>query len=92
MPAVRSLIGAHRRGDAASLRSLAVALARSLSDTPELPEDPVAHVDAVDTRGAEAVGTWQEVRAARDHGDLTNAEYEYLAAAVEALTQEEHDD
>lgn len=86
---VSSLIAAHRHGDAESLQALAAALAAVLAPVPELPVDPVEHLDAADVRGAGAEGSWQEVRAARDHGDLTGAEYEYLAAAVDALTQEE---
>ena len=91
MPSIPSLIAAHRRGDAESLQALGLALARGLRDTPDLPLDPVEVWDEVDTRGAEAAGTWQEVRAARDYGELTEAEYDYLSAAVEALTQEEQE-
>jgi hypothetical protein len=86
---VRSLIAAHQSGDATSLKALAVALAATLRDTPEPPTDPVELEGWVETRGYDEPGTWQEVRAARDFGDLTDAEYEYLAAAVEALTQED---
>jgi hypothetical protein len=89
MAAVRSLIGAHEHGSERSLTALAVALAAVLADTPEMPTDPVELWSAVEDHGAEAPGTWQEVRAARDFGDLTVAEYDYLAAAVEALTQED---
>ena len=89
MPAVRSLIAAHRHGDAGSLKALAVALAAELRDTPETPVDPVELYERVETNNHETAGTWQEVRAARDFGDLTPAEYDYLAAAVEALTQED---
>jgi len=92
MPSVSSLIAAHERGNAGSLRALAVALAATVEDVDPLPLDPVEHEDAVDTRGAEQAGTWQEVRAARDYGDLTPSEYEYLLAAVDALTEGEHDD
>jgi hypothetical protein len=92
---VRSLIAAHKSGDQKSLRALAVTLATVLGDTPEQPTDPIAHWSAVEDAGAEAPGTWQEVRAAHDYGDLTDAEYAYLATAVEALTRDkehEHDD
>lgn len=89
MASVRSLISAHQRGDRESLQALGVALAGAVGDTPELPTDPVALYDVVETQNAERLGTWQEVRAARDYGDLTEAEYDYLAAVVEALTQED---
>lgn len=89
MPAVRSLIAAHTRGSADSLRSLAIALAAVVEDPPALPVDPVELYDAVESGGAPVAGTWQEVRAARDDGALTPAEYDYLAAAVDALTLEE---
>lgn len=89
MVAVRSLIAAHKAGDVGSLRALAVALAGTLHDTPEPSTDPVTLVDQVETQGYDEPDTWQEVRAARDFGDLTPAEYDYLAAAVEALTQED---
>lgn len=89
MPAVRSLIAAHEPGSERSLTALAVALAAVLTDTPVLSADPVELWSQVEDHGAEAPGTWQEVRAARDFGDLSVAEYDYLAAAVEALTQEE---
>jgi hypothetical protein len=92
MAAVRSLLAARTPGDQRSLQALAVALAATVRDTPPLPADPVALYDEVETRGSEEVGTWQEVRAARDFGDITPAEYDYLAAAVAALTLEEHDD
>jgi hypothetical protein len=88
MPSITSLIRAHETGNAESLQTLAVALHGLLDDTPTLPTDPAEHWSAVDTRGAEQRGTWQEVRAAHDHGDLTDAEYEYLAAALEHLDQE----
>lgn len=88
MPAVRSLIAAHQRGDAGSLRALAVALAATVHDTPEPGSDPVEAWAGVEDRGGEQAGTWQEVRAARDHGDLTAEEYSYLVEAVDALTQE----
>lgn len=88
MPSVSSLIGAHRRGDAGSLRALAVALAEAVVPVDGLPVDPVEYEAAVDTRPAEQADTWQEVVAARDYGDLTPAEYDYLLAAVEALTYE----
>ncbi len=89
MPAVRSLIAAHQRGDKRSLTALAAALAGSVRDTPDLPDEPADLYGVVEDRGAELAGTWQEVRAARDYGDLTPAEYDYLAAAVEAMTQED---
>lgn len=89
MSSVSSLIAARKRGDADSLRALAVALSAVLSDTPEQSTDPVEAADVAETRMDPAPGTWQEVRAARDHGDLTEAEYQYLAAALDALTQEE---
>lgn len=93
MPSVQALIGAHRRGDAGSLRALAKALAVAVEDVDELPTDPVALEEWVDTRPAVQADTWQEVVAARDYGDLTPAEFDYLVAAVEALTdEEEHDD
>lgn len=89
MVSVRSLIAAHVRGDATSLRALALALAAAVEPVPEAPVDPLEAYEVADTLGAEQAGTWQEVRAARDHGDLTVAEYDYLAAAVDALTMED---
>lgn len=88
MATVRSLIAAHKRGDAESLRALAIALSRQLVDTPPLPTDPVELWSEVENHGLEAAGSWREVRACRDHGELTEAEYDYLSAAVEALTLE----
>ncbi len=85
---IRSLIAAHQTGDKRSLVALGVALSRVLRDTPALPTEPAEVWSEVEDRGAEAAGTWQEVRAAADHGELTEAEYDYLHAAVEALTQE----
>lgn len=92
MPTISSLIAARKKGSAESLQALAIALAEVVRDTPEPPADPAALWAAVEDQGAEVTGTWQEVRAARDHGDLTEAEYDYLAAAVDALTQEAQDD
>lgn len=89
MPSISNLIAARVPGDRESLDALAVVLVARLEDTPEVVGDPVEWVDAVDTRGAGLPGTWQEVRAARDHGDLSSAEYDHLAAAVEALTRED---
>lgn len=89
---VERLLRAHRRGDEGSLKALAVALAASVRPVPPVAGDPAQVWADVDTRGAEQPGTWQEVRAARDYGDLTDAEYEYLAAAVDALTIEEDTD
>jgi hypothetical protein len=88
MATVPALIAAHTRGDARSLQALALALSALLADTPEVPVDPVAALVEGETSG-EHPGTWQQVRAAADFGDLSPAEYEYLAAAVEALTQED---
>jgi len=85
---VRTLIAARKRGDRESLRALAVVLAQRVVDTPVLSADPAELWAEVENRGAELPGTWQEVRAARDHGELTEAEYDYLSAAVEALTLE----
>lgn len=89
MSAVTNLIAARKPGDRASLQALGIALASALRDTPDRPTDPVELYDGVETDGYEQPGTWQEVRAARDFGDLSDAEYQYLAAAVEALTQED---
>lgn len=89
MPEVSSLLAAHQRGDAGSLAALGVALAAAVKPVDELPLDPVELEDAVDTRPAVQAGTWQEVVAARDYGDLTPDEYDYLLAAVEVLTEEE---
>jgi hypothetical protein len=88
MATVSSLIAAHKPGNARSLQALAVALAATVRDTPTLPTDPIDLYSVVEDAGAEAPGTWQEVRAAHDYGDLTDAEYAYLTAAVEALTQD----
>lgn len=88
MPAVRSLIAARERSEE-GLTALAVALAGVLADTPDLPDDPAELWAYVEDHGAETPGTWQEVRAAADFGELSEAEYEFLAAAVEALTQED---
>ena len=85
---VRSLLAARERGSKESLRALAIVLAARVTDPPALPVDPAAVWDAVESRGAEQAGTWQEVRAARDHGEISEAEYDYLAAAVDALTLE----
>lgn len=90
MPKITSLIAAHKRGDKGSLNALAVALAASIHDPAPLPVDPVEHRIAAEERGT-VPGTWEEVRAARDYGDITPAEYDYLAASVEALTQEDPD-
>ncbi len=88
MPAVDALITAYERTPrrAPHLRALGLALAPELKDPFETPTDPVAALEAVDVRGYDQPGTWQQVRAARDFGRLTPAEYDYLAAAVEALT------
>jgi hypothetical protein len=89
MPAVRSLIAAHKRGDRASLQALGIALAAELKPPAALPDTPEGVEEQAGLRGWDEAGTWLEVRAARDHGELTPAEYDYLAAAVEALTMEE---
>lgn len=89
MTTVTSLVAAHRHGDAESLKSLAITLAAVLKDPAPLPPDPVGLEDQVDTQGAQQAGTWQEIRAARDTGALTDPEYQYLAAAVDALTMED---
>lgn len=85
MPAVSHLIGAHIHGDPESLKALGVALAAALDDVPEPPTDPAEVWAAAETRLAPAPGTWQEVVAARDDGRLTEAELDYLTAAVDAL-------
>jgi hypothetical protein len=87
--AVSSLLAARTRGDKRSLQALAVALAATVTDTPPPSTDPVTALDEGETRGSELPRTWQEVRAARDYGELSEAEYDYLAAAVEALTMED---
>ena len=89
MSAISSLIRARKPGSRESHQAHAIALSKVVRDTPAPPTDPVQVYEVAETQGAEQVGTWQEVRSARDHGDLTPAEYEYLAAAVDALTQEE---
>lgn len=91
MASVRSLIAAHRTGDAGSLKALGVALAATLKPVAGLPVDPAARDAAADTLDPVPVDTWAEVRAARDYGDLTPAEYDYLSAAVGALTSTEED-
>lgn len=91
MAAVRSLIAAHKTGDRGSLEALAVALAATVKPAPPLPADPVAVEMLVDTLDPVPADTWAVVRAARDYGDLTPAEYDYLSAAVEALTSNEED-
>lgn len=89
MATVRSLVvAAHKHGDAESLRALAIALSRQLVDVPDLPTDPAELWAEVEEHGLEAAGSWREVRACRDHGELTEAEYDYLSVAVEALTFE----
>jgi hypothetical protein len=85
---VGSLLAARVPGDEASLRALAAVLAARVVDTPVPAADPVEQWGAVEDRGGEVSGTWQEVRAARDHGDLSSAEYEFLAATVDVMTQE----
>jgi hypothetical protein len=85
---IPALIAARTPGDPRSLQALAVALAATVHDTPEPSTDPTDLYWTVEDDDAEAPGTWQQVRAARDYGDLSPAEYEYLAAAVGALTQE----
>ncbi len=95
MPSVEALLTAYGRGPrrAPQLRALGLALAPVLKAPDELPglvaADPATVLDAVTVRGYDQPGTWQQVRAARDFGQLTQAEYDYLAAAVEALTQED---
>lgn len=89
MTAISSLIAARRRGDPRSLQALAVALASTLRDTPAVGVDPVGVLEAGETQGAETPGTWQEVRAAADYGELSRPEYDYLAATVAALTMED---
>jgi len=90
MPSIPSLIAARTRGNAESLKALAVALADNVRTPPAPPLDPVeVWNDAED--GGVRTGTWDEVVAARDTGELSPAEYEYLSAAVEALTMEETD-
>lgn len=75
--------------DRDGLRQLGADLAAALRPPRPLPTDPVAlEAAAEDTSYAEA-GTWQEVRAARDYGRLTPAEYDYLSAAVAAASQED---
>jgi hypothetical protein len=87
--AVTSLLAARTKGDPRSLQALAVALSAIMVDTPPPSTDPTVVLDEGETRGSELPRTWQEVRAARDYGDLTGPEYDYLAAAVEALTMED---
>jgi hypothetical protein len=89
MPAVASLLAAHQPGNRRSLQALAVALAAEVKPPAPLPDTPVELEAQVEVRGWQQAGTWQEVRAARDFGDITPAEYDYLAAAVAALTQED---
>lgn len=86
---VRSLIDARTPGSRESLAALAIALAAAVKDPAPLPVDPIELLEAVESRPAAEPGSWQEVREARDDGRLTVAEYDYLAAAVDALTQEE---
>ena len=81
MSSVSDLIAAWREQDA-PVAVLARDLAGRLHDTPALPYDPSALIDRVDTEGAELAGTWQEVRAAHDFGELTDEEYDELAALV----------
>lgn len=86
MSTVTSLIAAHHHGDRESLKALAVALASAVEPVPALPTDPVELWSAVEDAPPAARGTWQEVVAARDNGDLTDPEFDYLVAATEALT------
>lgn len=88
MTTVSSLLKARIPGEPRSLHALAVALAGVLTDTPPPGSDPLAVLEAGDTSNYELSGTWQEVRAARDFGELSPVEYDYLAATVEALTME----
>ena len=88
MPSVASLLAAHQHGDKRSLRALGQALAEHVADTPPLPDEAVDLYEVMEDRGAEGTGTWQEVRAARDYGLITPAEYDYLAAAVEAMKED----
>lgn len=89
MPTVRSLLLAHEPGSRESLQALAVALAAQLVPVPDRPTDPTVLLDLIESTEQDTAGTWQEVRAARDYGRLTPAEYDYLHAAVEALTLED---
>lgn len=73
------------------LRRLAVDLAETLDAPDPLPEDPEDLLDAVETLGFDQPGTWQEVRAARDEGLLTEPEYAYLQAAVAALSDDDEE-
>ena len=88
MPSVSALLRAHAHGDKGSLQALGVALSEALTAPTAMPVTPVEVEAEAGMRGWDEPGTWQEVRAARDFGDLTPAEYDYLQAAVEALTQE----
>lgn len=86
---VGQLLAAHISGDRSNLRQLAVGLAEVLRPPAALPDDPVALEAAAEDTSYEQAGTWQEVRAARDYGRLTPAEYDYLSAAVAARSQED---
>lgn len=91
MPSVRSLIAARERSHG-GLRALATALHGQLRPTAALPADPAALWEAVEEHGSQEPDTWQEVRAAVDHGELSEAEYDYLAAATAALEEADEDD
>lgn len=88
MPSIGSLLAAHRPGDKRSLQALGVALAGTVKPVDALSDTPEGVWEKAEVTGWEQPGTWQEVRAAADYGVLTPAEYDYLAAAVEAMTQE----
>lgn len=85
---VRSILAGITPGDDYSLRKAALELDAVLVAVPAAPDDPGAAYDVVEERGAELTNTWQEVRAARDHGELAEPDYEFLATAVDSLNPE----
>ena len=84
--AVIDLLREHRGGDPVALQQLAEQLAAVVDDVEAQPDDPVKALELAEDQSYAAPGTWQQVRAARDYGILTFAEYDFLSAAVEAIT------
>lgn len=83
---VEAALAAHTVGDLSSLRRLAAELSRALRPVAR-STDPV-EVLSDESAGTEP-GTWSAVRAARDLGQISSAEYDYLSAAVAASTPED---
>lgn len=72
------VVEALRRGDMTAVRRLLQALTE-----PALPADPVELEAAVEDLDTARAGSWGEIRAARDYGHITDAEYDQLADLME---------